>query len=633
MTNDNDRLLADILEECSQSMAAGETAASCVDRYPEFAAVLAPLLETLSQLRALHEVPERAQEVSAQRRDQFLRALSSAFPSTASDRTPVVARRGEPVVSGFSGWWERLVRALTPTFPRAFPAGLAALLAVVVLVGAALTGAISASADSIPGDLLYPVKTTVEQARVLLTISPAEKAQLIEQMDAERRSEVDAVLRAGRAIKSLPLHGAIESIAADQWLVSGLAVRITPGTVISGVPQVGATVRGTVSAPGDGTLVGTLLAVEAPSPVGLEPVEPSPAEALASPSPWPTSLPTPTSDEFQPSRSVPPPLLIPTDPPLWTPTALPTTTRTATVTSSVTPTLTPTPIREVTKYYPSGIVVAITDGRWTIGTLVVETDDQTEFLRNPGLGDEVQAVVIQRSDGSYLALQIVTLRRRDAPPEPFALSGSVTSINGAQWSIGSYVINVTGETVITGDPGVGDLVDVTGERRSDGQIFAHSITRRTIEQFFFEGIVESISGDQLVVGGQLIYTDANTSVSGLLVVGAHVLIAGEIRPDGRAVATRIAAEVPEPSPSPTATPSATPSPTSTLAWTAIPTATPTETPWPTATPTSTQPPTDAPSATPQPDPTSTSAPEPTLTATPAPEGSPGEPATFFTPEA
>ena len=140
---------------------------------------------------------------------------------------------------------------------------------------------------ALPGDVLYPVKTTVEDLRLTLMRGAAQRDSVHPAArDALRRVEARTVADTGREVRRLALQGELEAIRDDRWIVSGLEVLITPDTQIIGTPALGASVNGTMTAPGDYTLVGVYLEVE--PPVGSAGAPPT-RTATPTPTPSPTA--------------------------------------------------------------------------------------------------------------------------------------------------------------------------------------------------------------------------------------------------------------------------------------------------------------------------------------------------------
>ena len=92
MTTSSDDMLAGLLAECSDSILAGATVKACLDRYPQYATALEPLLTTLVDVHELRAVPVRPPAAAARTREQFM----------AASMRLARERRTAPVT-----WWAR----------------------------------------------------------------------------------------------------------------------------------------------------------------------------------------------------------------------------------------------------------------------------------------------------------------------------------------------------------------------------------------------------------------------------------------------------------------------------------------------------------------------------------------------
>ena len=303
------------LDECLEDLRRGLELERCLDRYPEYAAELRPLLQTVMRMgRVL--TPPAMEEARAAGRERMLAAL---------------ARR-----EGRAGFWRRPGSALA--FPR--PTGLApawrlaALALVLLLVGGVLAGAASAASVATPGQALYPLKEAARQVRLSLTLDPASRELLEGEVAEARRRDVAAALQAGRRAR-VAFQGTLEAAEGRQWSIGGLPVTLDPETVIQGPAQVGALVRVQGRLPGDGRLLAGRIEVEMPA---------------GPPTPTPTATMTVTG---APTREATP-TLAPSQTPTPTPTVTPMPAVTATPTSSptATPTSTTTPTAGVTPTAP-----------------------------------------------------------------------------------------------------------------------------------------------------------------------------------------------------------------------------------------------------------------------------------------
>lgn len=77
---------------------------------------------------------------------------------------------------------------------------LTAVIAVVMGTTAAGGGVVFASADSLPGDVLYPVKVIVEDTRLALTADPAAQVELTLAFAAERVEEMQRLTAQGKSV-------------------------------------------------------------------------------------------------------------------------------------------------------------------------------------------------------------------------------------------------------------------------------------------------------------------------------------------------------------------------------------------------------------------------------------------------
>lgn len=597
MSQSNDDILINLMAECSDQIMAGAPLASCLARYPEHAIALEPLLQTVMDVRQFRAVPARAAAVAAQSRAEFIAAVRDLAPAQRS-AAPA------PWSQQWAAWWQKLRAGFTGpakgwSQPRTMPMGLAFALLAFILAGVLATGAISASAKALPGDFLYPIKLASENAWVLMTRDPAARENVLAEIADRRVEEALTIVRIGRPAVALVLEGVIEEIHAQTWVVSGQTVTLTAETRVEGQPVIGSRVEGHMDAPGDGRL----LLTDAKITSTVVPIDRPAAAPAAATRPTPTSTPEPLAGGEAvaapafPTQAHSEPMDRPSLTPSATPTRTPTSTRTRMPTKTPKPTrqATPTPIvsltppRDALKQTYYGWVKAISADHWTIGDITVDVDGSTQYLNNPGLGWEVQVNMLVRSDGSYLALQIIGLRAPEATAEPLEFTGAITAIEAPWWSIGPYRVKVDAETRLENDPQVGDRAHVRAERGQGGEIRALQITALLYVERQFEGVVSAYDGEMIVVDGRTLIIDGNTEIIGEVVVGAAVEVAAWEMPDGQLVARVIMVVS---GPTATASPTATSAPT--------PTSTGTPTPTLTASPT----------------PTGTSTPIPTITATP-----------------
>ena len=155
-----------ILDECLERLLVkGETLEQCLEKHPEYAAQLEPLLRTaVAASKALAIQPDT--EFKARARYQFRSVLEKLRPKRAP----------------FLIWQPRWAMAMVIS------------LAVVVAGG----GTVVAADGSMPGNPLYPVKLATEQVRLKLASSDIDKAELCAILADRRVAEIAHMVNTGR---------------------------------------------------------------------------------------------------------------------------------------------------------------------------------------------------------------------------------------------------------------------------------------------------------------------------------------------------------------------------------------------------------------------------------------------------
>lgn len=145
----HERHLADALDTCIEKMRQGQMIEQALAAYPDDADELRPLLKLSGRLEALPQ-PNVSME-------GMMRTLGRLGSEVTAGQPPAQQPKK-------ARWFSRAV------WGRA-----AAVVLVTFLVG---WGSVNASADSTPGDLLYPVKLLTERARFFLALGAEDRAEL-----------------------------------------------------------------------------------------------------------------------------------------------------------------------------------------------------------------------------------------------------------------------------------------------------------------------------------------------------------------------------------------------------------------------------------------------------------------------
>jgi hypothetical protein len=182
--------------------------------------------------------------------------------------------------------------------------------------------------------------------------------------------------------------------------------------------------------------------------------------------------------------------------------------------------------------------------------------------------DTGKVLVSNHASQVYLdAGQAVAFTADEALEEPayqFTLQGELTEKGETVWSVEGNAFTVTAETVITGDPQVGQTVLVEGrilEGAETGEWVADSVELLAEGEFAgsFTGVLGTIGGEgePWLIGGHEVLVNAETDVAEGISVGDPLRVRFLVQEDGSWLALQIELleETPgEPTPTPTATP-------------------------------------------------------------------------------
>lgn len=180
----NPSCFEDILDDCITAIQEqGKTVADCLARYPAQREELEPLLRLTVRLQGVRtlEAPPEFRRVAAAR----MRNLVATRP-----------HRVERAVIK-----PNLLRHIRPRLPsfgmqKRFP--VAIMISIVIAASLLVGGTVYASTDTLPGDVLYPVKRAVEAVQLAVSLSDAGDARLHLAFAARRLDEVAALLEKNR---------------------------------------------------------------------------------------------------------------------------------------------------------------------------------------------------------------------------------------------------------------------------------------------------------------------------------------------------------------------------------------------------------------------------------------------------
>lgn len=418
-----------------------------------------------------------------------------------------------------------------------------------------------ATADSLPGDWLYPVKRVGEQLRVTFA-SDESRGALEAELALRRRDEAQRLAGAARSA-TIDLEGRVERCAedADRLCLAGLPIEPIGGDAANGLSELGALVRVRALLTAEGRLrllSGQVLAAP------IEPTRVAREEPEAGASAPPRATPSGALPDFVPSPS---PTAVGGATALATASASPTfaAVSTATLAPEVPPTeqlvLAP-PTREARKRVEwEGTLESMAPGRWVVAGRAFDPAggeiDATEGA--PAVGATVR-VIAERKGDALRMLRLIVLR--SAAPERLEWTGLVEAMEPDHWIVDGQRFEIDASSRIEPGLRLGQRVKVTADRHADGRWVAVAIEALPERIVEFQGRLEDFDAERWVVDGRTLMLDAETVVEGEPAIGAEVAVRAAESDGGALRALLLRVLAPEPTPSevppspepPTATP-------------------------------------------------------------------------------
>ncbi len=210
--------LEEALEACLEAMARGEPLEACLERYPEQAEALRPLLETGAALMQVR-LPEPRPEAVAAGRARVLAALRRQAVSSRTSRRYRGWKGGIglPFLRPKRGERNKEVR----TMRRPVPVALALALVLAVILGGG--GVVKAAQGSLPGDVLYPVKQVQEKVELALALTPEQRVMERLEQAQRRLQEAQALAAQGEAVPPEVLAQAAQALETAMEEVQALS--------------------------------------------------------------------------------------------------------------------------------------------------------------------------------------------------------------------------------------------------------------------------------------------------------------------------------------------------------------------------------------------------------------------------
>ncbi|MFQ5401784.1 MAG: DUF5667 domain-containing protein, partial [Anaerolineae bacterium] len=291
-----------ILDECLARLRRGDTLENCLADFPQQAVQLRPYL-TIAAHISQTPPPQPRETAVANGRARMFAAVDAQF--SQSGKQPVsFAALLRYASRKWSDWTStKEIDAMK------FVTRLAIAMVIVLFVGGA--AAVTTSAQTLPGDTLYPVKRIVENVRLVFAGNESARQTLETELTQERLREIKALMANGRQ-EIVEFSGPLAPTGDGGWQVNGFSLRITPQTQIEGELAAGRITAVRAQIMNDGTLTALHLRVQT-----------TPSTSPQDPYPGPNPSTTPVPSHTPMTTDMPGPGPQPSHTPMHNPTDMP----------------------------------------------------------------------------------------------------------------------------------------------------------------------------------------------------------------------------------------------------------------------------------------------------------------------
>ena len=192
-----------------------------------------------------------------------------------------------------------------------------------------------------------------------------------------------------------------------------------------------------------------------------------------------------------------------------------------------------------------GLLRGIRQGTWTVGEKGVQVDQQTVVVEKRGKAEIGAWVIVwgQQDEAGQLRAEVISVDRPAAWTAPIVqISGMLRKQAATWWVVEQQLIEITSDTLISGEPKIGELVWVVAIQQGDTlrglavEVLAQSPENPPVE---FEGTIQAFSSFLWQVDGRAIIVDENTRIYGVPTVGWIAEVQASQLADGRLLAQMI----------------------------------------------------------------------------------------------
>ena len=241
----------DLFEKCIELLEAGVPIDQCIKQYPQLTSEMKSMLENANNLLQFND-----EQVETELMEQSRARIIHEANLLRSQ--PVSRNSGVSKVKDFVHQFFSAIPSLTPLTRK--------LVFIIAITGFLIlfsSGLVIASAKSLPGDSLYPVKRAVEDISIHIVPSHVTRIEYEDNYSHQRIVEVQRLLELDR-IQAVAFEGILEAMDGNSWMVSGIQVNLSgKSQIISGLPDVQSIEIGSViEVEGQTTTQGSVLASE-----------------------------------------------------------------------------------------------------------------------------------------------------------------------------------------------------------------------------------------------------------------------------------------------------------------------------------------------------------------------------------
>ena len=241
----------DLFEKCIELLEAGVPIDQCIKQYPQLTSEMKSMLENANNLLQFND-----EQVETELMEQSRARIIHEANLLRSQ--PVSRNSGVSKVKDFVHQFFSAIPSLTPLTRK--------LVFIIAITGFLIlfsSGLVIASAKSLPGDSLYPVKRAVEDISIHIVPSHVTRIEYEDNYSHQRIVEVQRLLELDR-IQAVAFEGILEAMDGNSWMVSGIQVNLSSKSqIISGLPDVQSIEIGSViEVEGQTTTQGSVLASE-----------------------------------------------------------------------------------------------------------------------------------------------------------------------------------------------------------------------------------------------------------------------------------------------------------------------------------------------------------------------------------